>query len=346
MASVAASEMRRARVASGFAAPSPRLVWHVGLALLVLAVLAGLLGQFASFMLWIEPGRLTFVWIPGGLLMALLMLRSRHEWAVWVVGVTAGGVAALMWRGTPAVFALGAYVPGALGITLAAVYLRRQATGVFSSTASFSRFFAVTTLLLPAAIGWAFSFVADHSGLRPGVLANWKMLAPAYAMGSLLVTMPALACANWRGSIGPIGAGTLATMVEAALIGIALLLLSVGLWAAVPSSESVLPLLTSVQGRQRPLLRLPNGKRKDARPLIVQFPQRTSLQRQIIQRALDHVVIRLVPRRETWQDDLVAEYERVVREYFEAPIRVEVQLFDRLEVPPGGKIRDVLSELT
>ena len=94
MASVAASEMRRARVASGFAAPSPRLVWHVGLALLVLAVLAGLLGQFASFMLWIEPGRLTFVWIPGGLLMALLMLRSRQEWAVWVVGVTAGGVAA------------------------------------------------------------------------------------------------------------------------------------------------------------------------------------------------------------------------------------------------------------
>jgi two-component system sensor histidine kinase UhpB len=126
---------------------------------------------------------------------------------------------------------------------LATLYLRRQPAGVFASAASFARFFAVTTLLLPAVIGWTFSFAADLSGLRPGVFANWQVLAPAYAMGSLLITTPVLACMNWRGSITAVGSGRLATMAEAALIGIALLLLSMGLWALVPSSASLLQLL-------------------------------------------------------------------------------------------------------
>src|SRR6185369_1146455 len=90
-----------------------------------------------------------------------------------------------------------------------------------------------------------------------------------------------------------------------------------------------LPLLTGVQGRQRPLLRLPDGRRKDARPLIVLFPRGVTWQRQIVQKALDHVVLRLVPREGKWKPEHHAEYVRQVQEYFEAPIRVEVQLFDR-----------------
>ena len=243
MASVPVNDMYEATGAGGFVASSTRVGWQVKLAMLALATLAGFLGQFASFMLWIEPSRLTFAWVPGGLLLALLLLRPRREWLVWVCGIMAGGAAALMWRGTPAVFAFGAYAPSMLGTSLAALYLRRQPMGVFASAASFSRFFVVSTIVLPAVIGWTFSFVADLSGLRPGVFANWQMLAPAYAMGSLLITTPALACVNWRSSISALGAGRLATMAESALIGIALLLLSMGLWVLVPSSASVLPLL-------------------------------------------------------------------------------------------------------
>lgn len=106
-----------------------------------------------------------------------------------------------------------------------------------------------------------------------------------------------------------------------------------------------LPLLTNVQGRQRPLFRLPNGTRKDARPLFTQFPHGISWQRQIVQRALDHVVVKIVPRRDNWRDDVPQRITEVVQSYFEAPVRVEVQLFERLEVPPGGKIRDIVSEV-
>ena len=65
---------------------------------------------------------------------------------------------------------------------------------------------------------------------------------------------------------------------------------------------------------------------------------------QFIQRQVDHAVLRIVPDR-TWQPDLAERMRQVIQAEFEAPVRVDVELKDSLERPPGGKLKIAIIEL-
>ena len=102
-----------------------------------------------------------------------------------------------------------------------------------------------------------------------------------------------------------------------------------------------LPLLTQVLGKRRHQFRLPGGRRKDSGFLVRQLRKLGGYrQHQIVQRALDHVLVRLVPSRD-WTARHAARVVQWVQEYFEAPVRVEVETVERLPMTRGGKIQDV-----
>jgi hypothetical protein len=66
---------------------------------------------------------------------------------------------------------------------------------------------------------------------------------------------------------------------------------------------------------------------------------------QIVQRAVDHVIIRVVPDR-SWHAGLADRMRSVVREECEAPIHVDVEEYEALERSAGGKLRVVVIEIT
>jgi len=106
-----------------------------------------------------------------------------------------------------------------------------------------------------------------------------------------------------------------------------------------------LPLWTAVDGRRHPLLHLPDGRRKSSMGITLGIRKAGGVhQFQIIQRAPDHVVLRVVPDR-TWQADNVQRMQRVVHEEFECAIRVDVEEKQCLERPAGGKLKIVINEL-
>jgi phenylacetate-CoA ligase len=101
-------------------------------------------------------------------------------------------------------------------------------------------------------------------------------------------------------------------------------------------------LLTQVLGKRRPQIHLANGRRKDAGVLVRKLRALGDYhQHQIIQHAIDHLTVRIVPRGE-WKAEHSAEIERSARDYFEAPIRVDIEVVERLELTGAGKFRDVI----
>jgi phenylacetate-CoA ligase len=106
-----------------------------------------------------------------------------------------------------------------------------------------------------------------------------------------------------------------------------------------------LPLWTHVDGRRHPLLHLPSGARKAVTGIILGVRQVGGIhQFQFIQRKVDHAILRIVPDR-TWQPDFAQRMRQVIQAEFEAPIRVEIELKESLERPPGGKLKLALIEL-
>jgi phenylacetate-CoA ligase len=106
-----------------------------------------------------------------------------------------------------------------------------------------------------------------------------------------------------------------------------------------------LPLLTQVEGRRHPLLHLPGGRRRVVSGLYLSLRRTGGChQFQIIQRAVDHVILRVVPDR-TWTPDHAARMRKAVWDEFGAPIRVDVEEKERLELPPGGKLKIAVIEL-
>ncbi len=106
-----------------------------------------------------------------------------------------------------------------------------------------------------------------------------------------------------------------------------------------------LPLWTHVSGRRHPLLFLPDGRKKSSIGLTLGIRKVGGChQFQIVQRAADHVIVRIVPDR-TWQPDHVENIRRTIHQEFETPIRVDVELKDCLERPAGGKLKIVLIEM-
>jgi phenylacetate-CoA ligase len=106
-----------------------------------------------------------------------------------------------------------------------------------------------------------------------------------------------------------------------------------------------LPLLAAVEGKLRPLVRLTDGRHKSSAFLIdLLMLGEVAHQYQIIQKKVDHVVIRLVPSRK-WNDDAARRLERQLREYLEAPVRVDIECLDRVQMTAGGKVRGVVVEI-
>lgn len=106
-----------------------------------------------------------------------------------------------------------------------------------------------------------------------------------------------------------------------------------------------LPLLTSVQGKYWPLFHLPEGRRKSsAGAMLMVRKVGDHLQHQIVQKTLDHVVVRVVPT-VGWTDEHSGKVRRGLQDFFEGPIHVDVELLERLEVPRGGKFQCLVCEI-
>jgi len=106
-----------------------------------------------------------------------------------------------------------------------------------------------------------------------------------------------------------------------------------------------LPTLTQVLGKRRPEFHLLGGRFKHSSGLVHAISGVGGhYQHQAIQKALDHIVVRIVPNR-TWLPDSAARLRKVVEEFFESPIRVDVELLERLELPRGGKLQSMICEI-
>jgi phenylacetate-CoA ligase len=106
-----------------------------------------------------------------------------------------------------------------------------------------------------------------------------------------------------------------------------------------------LPLWTHVEGRRLPLLYLPGGRRKSVLSMILGIRKVAGFhQFQIVQRAVDHVTVRIVPDR-TWDAAHAERMRQTVHEEFETPIRVTIEERDALERPAGGKLKLAVIEM-
>ena len=106
-----------------------------------------------------------------------------------------------------------------------------------------------------------------------------------------------------------------------------------------------LPLWTRVHGRRHPLLHLPDGRRKPIIGMILGARQVGGLRQfQIIQRAIDRVVVRVVPDR-SWTAGHVERMQAMVRSEMEQDVKVDVEVKQALERPAGGKLKIAIVEL-
>jgi phenylacetate-CoA ligase len=106
-----------------------------------------------------------------------------------------------------------------------------------------------------------------------------------------------------------------------------------------------LPLWTHVEGRRLPLLHLAGERRKSPLGIMLGIRKAGGVhQFQIVQRAVDHVIVRVVPDR-TWRPALADRIRALVREECASPIQVDVEEREHLERSPGGKLRIVVIEL-
>jgi hypothetical protein len=104
-------------------------------------------------------------------------------------------------------------------------------------------------------------------------------------------------------------------------------------------------LWTNVEGRRHPAVHLPNGTKRSSVGITMGVRQvGGARQFQIVQRAADHMIIRVVPGA-AWTADHAARIRSVVRDEFAAPIRVDVEELPYLQRTPGGKLRLVEIEM-
>lgn len=106
-----------------------------------------------------------------------------------------------------------------------------------------------------------------------------------------------------------------------------------------------LPLWKHVQGRRQPMMHLPDGRRKSCMGLNMETRKVGGFhQFQIVQKAPDLVLVRVVPSRE-WRPENAERIRRAICAEFEQPIRVEVQECEAIERTAGGKVRIIVNEL-
>jgi phenylacetate-CoA ligase len=106
-----------------------------------------------------------------------------------------------------------------------------------------------------------------------------------------------------------------------------------------------LPLLKEVHGKARPMYHLPGGGRKRCNKLAV-FLQNLGghLQHQVIQKTVDHVVVRLVPD-QSWSEEHLRKLHAAMTDFFETTIHVDIELMDRIPLPASGKFQSMVCEI-
>jgi hypothetical protein len=97
-----------------------------------------------------------------------------------------------------------------------------------------------------------------------------------------------------------------------------------------------------VHGKSHPILRLPGGHFTSSRALVIALEELAlSRQHQVLQCALDHFVIRIVPNG-NWKETSQQQVTQCVLKTLATPVRVDVEIVDRVELTAGGKMLDVV----
>lgn len=106
-----------------------------------------------------------------------------------------------------------------------------------------------------------------------------------------------------------------------------------------------LPLLQSIQGKNRPGFHLTDGRIKPTCELASELQIIGGhRQHQIIQRTLNHVTVRISPN-SGWSDGHAQRIVDVVQQYLEHRVTVDIQLVDRIAPAPSGKIDNIICEV-
>lgn len=106
-----------------------------------------------------------------------------------------------------------------------------------------------------------------------------------------------------------------------------------------------LPWLVRVEGKTRVAFRLADGRLKNSVPLAILLGKLGGHhQHQVVQRALEQVVVRIVPNR-GWSDEHPERLRHLVRDFFEGPVQVDIEIKERLELPPSGKFQSMVCEV-
>lgn len=114
--------------------------------------------------------------------------------------------------------------------------------------------------------------------------------------------------------------------------------------AACPCGRGLL-LLTRVDGKRVPYIRLPDGRVKHSTNLLQGLYRIGAMRQfQVVQKAVDHLLFRIVPDR-SWTADHADRIRQLAHDFLESSSRVDVELFEQLDRPASGKLRSVICEL-
>lgn len=106
-----------------------------------------------------------------------------------------------------------------------------------------------------------------------------------------------------------------------------------------------LPTLVAIAGKHRPMMHLPNGRKKSSVALITQFRKIGGFhQVQIIQQAVDRLIVKLVPD-QSWSSEHPGRVKQLMHEFFEAEVEVAIEFLDRIELTERGKFQSIVSHL-
>lgn len=101
-------------------------------------------------------------------------------------------------------------------------------------------------------------------------------------------------------------------------------------------------MLERISGRVADVFRLANGRVLNGLSIPFEELNGDLAQFQLVQEAPDKVVVKIVPHR-TFKTNLIEKIERLMRHHCGEGIIIEVCIVDRIETPPSGKLRYIVS---